>query len=51
MDTMADYALLVSSDKQAELEAAAEVLAAELDGRARLSLAGPMAVFDFVPEQ
>ncbi len=51
MDTMADYALLVSSDKQAELEGAAEVLAAELDGRARLSLAGPMAVFDFVPEQ
>ena len=51
MDTMADYALLVSSDKQTELEAAAEVLAAELDGRARLSLAGPMAVFDFVPEQ
>jgi hypothetical protein len=51
MDTMADYALLVSSDKQGELEAAAEVLAAEYDGRARLSLAGPMAVFDFVPEQ
>ena len=51
MDTMADYALLVSSDKQGELEAAAEVLAAELDGRVRLSLAGPMAVFDFVPEQ
>ena len=40
-----------SSDKQGELEAAAEVLAAELDGRVRLSLAGPMAVFDFVPEQ
>ncbi len=51
MDTMADFALLVSSDKQEELEAAAEVLAEELDGRARLSLAGPMAVFDFVPEQ
>ena len=51
MDTMADYALLVSSDRQTELEAAAEVLAAELDGRVRLSLAGPMAVFDFVPEQ
>ena len=34
-----------------ELEAAAEVLAEELDGRVRLSLAGPMAVFDFVPEQ
>ena len=51
MDTMADYALLVSSDQQGELEAAAEVLAAELDGRVRLSLAGPMAVFDFVPEQ
>jgi Gas vesicle synthesis protein GvpL/GvpF len=51
MDTMADFALLVASDKQAELEAAAEVLAEELDGRVRLSLAGPMALFDFVPEQ
>jgi hypothetical protein len=51
MDTMADFALLVSADKQGELESAAEVLAAELDGRVRLSLAGPMAVFDFVPEQ
>jgi hypothetical protein len=51
MDTMADFALLVHSDKQAELEAAAEALAEEYDGRARLSLAGPMALFDFVPEQ
>ena len=48
---MADFALLVASDKQAELEAAAEVLAEELDGRVRLSLVGPMALFDFVPEQ
>ena len=51
MDTMADFALLVHSDKQAELETAAEVLAEEYDGRARLSLVGPMALFDFVPEQ
>ena len=51
MDSMADFALLVSSDKQEELEAAAEALAEELDGRARLSLVGPMALFDFVPEQ
>ena len=37
--------------KQVELERAAEILAEEYDGRARLSLVGPMALYDFVPEQ
>ena len=51
MDSIAEFALLVDATRQAELEEAAEVLAAELDGRVRLSLVGPMALYDFVPEQ
>lgn len=51
MDGLTEVALLVDSSKQAELERAAEVLAEEYDGRARLSLVGPMALYDFVPEQ
>ncbi len=51
MDSVAEFALLVGTEGAAELEEAAEVLAAELDGRMRLSLVGPMALYDFVPEQ
>ena len=51
MDGLTEVALLVESSKQAELERAAEILAEEYDGRARLSLVGPMALYDFVPEQ
>lgn len=51
LDGLAQFSLLVAVERQAELEEAAELLAAELDGRVRLSLVGPMALFDFVPEQ
>lgn len=51
MDSVAEFALLVDASGQGGLETAAEVLAAELAGRIRLSLVGPMALYDFVPEQ
>lgn len=51
MDDLAEFAFLVDADRQGDLEREAEVLAEELDGRVRLSLVGPMALFDFVPEQ
>ena len=51
MDNLAEFAFLVDAERQGELEHAAEVLAEELDGRVRLSLVGPMALYDFVPEQ
>jgi hypothetical protein len=51
MDSLADVAFLVDVERQGALEDAAEQLAAELEGRVRLSLAGPMALYDFVPEQ
>lgn len=51
MDDLAELAFLVRTDRQGDLEHAAEMLAEELDGRARLSLVGPMALYDFVPEQ
>lgn len=50
MDDLAEFAFLVDAEQQGELERAAEVLAEELDGRVRLSLVGPMALYDFVPE-
>ena len=51
LDALSEFALLVGIDEQGELEDAAEALAMELDGRVRLSLVGPMALYDFVPEQ
>jgi hypothetical protein len=51
MDNLAEFAFLVQIDGQGDLEHAAEVLAEELDGRVRLSLVGPMALYDFVREQ
>jgi hypothetical protein len=51
MDDLAEFAFLVEADRQGEFERAAEVLAEELDGRVRLSLVGPMALYDFIPEQ
>ncbi len=51
MDSLAEFAFLVDAARQDELADAAEALAVELDGRARLSLVGPMALFDFIPEQ
>ena len=51
LDALSEFALLVGTDAQGELEDAAETLAMELDGRVQLSLVGPMALYDFVPEQ
>lgn len=51
MDDLAEISFLVTQDRQDAFEQAAEALAEELDGRARLSLVGPMALYDFVPEQ
>ena len=51
MDDLAEISFLVTSDRQSAFEQAAEALAEEMDGRARLSLVGPMALYDFVPEQ
>lgn len=51
MDNLAEISFLVHTGEQAAFEHAAEVLAAEMDGRARLSLVGPMALYDFIPEQ
>lgn len=51
MDNLAEISFLVTEARRAEFEDAAEELAAEYDGRARVSLVGPMALYDFVPEQ
>lgn len=51
MDALTELGLLVEASQQQQLEQAAEVLAEELDGRVRLSLVGPMALYDFVAEQ
>lgn len=51
MDSLAELSFLVEQGAEVELERAAEALAGELAGRARLSLVGPMALYDFVPEQ
>jgi hypothetical protein len=51
LDALSEFALLVDTDAQDDLVEAAEAWAMELDGRIQLSLVGPMALYDFVPEQ
>jgi hypothetical protein len=51
MDNLAEISFLVDAEQQSRFERRAEVLAEEMDGRARLSLVGPMALYDFIPEQ
>lgn len=51
MDGLLDASFLVPAARQAEFEQAAEALAEEWDGRARVSLIGPTALFDFVDEE
>jgi hypothetical protein len=51
MDDLAEISFLVTTEQRSGFEGAAEELAEDLDGRARLSLVGPMALYDFVPEQ
>ncbi len=48
MDGLTELSLLVSTDRVGELEGVAEALAEEMAGRARLSLVGPMALYDFI---
>jgi hypothetical protein len=48
LDQLVDVALLIEDDRRAAFERAAEQLASELAGRARVSLVGPTAPYDFV---
>ena len=50
MDSLLDVAVLVPTEGQKDLEDVAEELAEGFDGWARLSLVGPTAAYDFVPE-
>lgn len=49
MDGLAELALALSAEQVADFEAAAEELAEEAHPWARVSLVGPMAMYDFVP--
>src|SRR5699024_3258564 len=49
MDGLAEFALALHADQVAEVESTAEELAEEAHPWARLSLVGPMAMYDFVP--
>lgn len=51
MDGLAELSVVVRRDGQARFEEAAEALAVELEGLARVSLVGPMALYDFMPGQ
>ncbi len=51
MDAVTEVAFLVPADDHSALEQAAEALAEEMAGRVRLSLLGPLALYDFVQEQ
>lgn len=50
MDGLAELALALRGDQVAELESVAEKLAEEAHPWARLSLVGPMAMYDFAPK-
>ena len=50
VDHLLDVALLVDDDHRSGFEAVAEDLAATMAPRARLRLLGPLAPYDFVPE-
>ena len=51
LDHLLDLAVLVDDDRRDEFEAAAEELAAEYSSRATFRLLGPLAPYDFVPEE
>lgn len=51
MDGLAELAVAVSPEQLDDFEATAEELAEEAHPWARLSLVGPMAMYDFVPER
>lgn len=51
MDGLVELALLVPEEGVTRLEQAAEAVAEAFAGRAELNLVGPMALYDFVPEQ
>ncbi len=50
MDDLAEVSFLVTTEQQEAFERVAEEMAEEMAGRARLSLVGPMALYDFIPE-
>lgn len=51
IDHLVDVAFLVDVERRESFEAAAEEAAAALGGRARVRLLGPVAPYDFVPEE
>ena len=51
IDQLVDAAFLVENDRRAAFEEAAEQLAADYAGRARLKLVGPSAPYDFVDSE
>ena len=50
MDSIAEFSFAVTDDERARFEAEAQALAQDMDGLARICLVGPMALYDFVPE-
>jgi vacuolar-type H+-ATPase subunit E/Vma4 len=50
-DDVVNVAFLVERDRQEEFENAVEGVGEELAGRVRLRLLGPVAPYDFVPEE
>lgn len=51
LDHLIEVAFLVDADQRESFEAAAEQAATELSERARVKLLGPLAPYDFVPEE
>jgi hypothetical protein len=50
MDGLTELSFEVRRDREVRFAEVAEALAEEMDGRARISLVGPMALYDFIPE-
>jgi hypothetical protein len=50
MDNLAELSFLVAEEDVAAFEDAAESVAEQFAGRARINLVGPMALYDFLPE-
>lgn len=50
MDDLAEVCFLVTTEQQEAFERVAEEMAEDMAGRARLSLVGPLALYDFLPE-
>ncbi|HET9859822.1 MAG TPA: GvpL/GvpF family gas vesicle protein [Nocardioidaceae bacterium] len=51
MEELIQASFAVHEKRRQKFEAAAEDLAEEMEGRVRMSLVGPMALYDFIPEE